>query len=137
MFWLEIGLLILGIFLLNLLMNFILRKLLKIEKEKKDFFSSDYVNERHGAIDKWLRRLWLLLSSIAIYLVFIQAFPVLLYLMLFVVLMASDAFVRAYFEWKHSNQPKLAILTLSELVVWTSAVTFVIYFDVFNLLTLV
>lgn len=134
MFWLEIGLLILGIVLLNSLINFVLRKILKIEKEKKDFLSSDYVHERHEKIDKWLKRLWILLSVIIIYLVFIQEFPIFLYLLLFIVLMALDAFVRAYFQWKHSEQPKQAVFTLSEMGVWVSAVTFVIYFDVFNFL---
>ena len=135
MFLLEIGLLILGIVLLNFLTKFILRKLLKIQKEKKDFFSLDYVNKRHEVIDKWLRRLWLLSGSIIIYLVLIQEFPIFLYLILFIGSMALDAIVKAYFEWKHSDQPKQAILTLSELVVWTSTITFVIYFDVFNFLT--
>ncbi len=135
MFLLEIGLLILGIVLLNFLTKFILRKLLKIQKEKKEFFSFDYVNKRHEVIDKWLRRLWLLLGSIIIYLVLIQEFPIFLYLILFIGSMALDAIVKAYFEWKHSDQPKQAILTLSELVVWTSTITFVIYFDVFNFLT--
>ncbi|ALS75914.1 hypothetical protein AUC31_12225 [Planococcus rifietoensis] len=134
MFWLEIGLVILGIVVLNTLMNFVLRKILKIEKEKKDFFSSYYVNERHEKIDKWLKRLWLLLSVIIIYLVFIQEFPILLYLMLFIVLMVLDSLVRAYFQWKHSDQPKQAVLILSEMAVWISAVTLVIYFDVFNFL---
>ncbi len=135
MFLLEIGLLILGIVLLNFLTKFILRKLLKIQKEKKEFFSLDYVNKRHEVIDKWLRRLWLLSGSIIIYLVLIQEFPIFLYLILFIGSMALDAIVKAYFEWKHSEQPKQAILTLSELVVWTSTITFVIYFDVFNFLT--
>ena len=135
MFLLEIGLLILGIVLLNFLTKFILRKLLKIQKEKKEFFSLDYVNKRHEVIDKWLRRLWLLSGSIIIYLVLIQEFPIFLYLILFIGSMALDAIVKAYFEWKHSEQPKQAILTLSELVVWTSTITFVIYFDVFNFFT--
>ena len=135
MFLLEIGLLILGIVLLNFLTKFILRKLLKIQKEKKEFFSLDYVNKRHEVIDKWLRRLWLLSGSIIIYLVLIQEFPIFLYLILFIGSMALDAIVKAYFEWKHSEQPKQAILMLSELVVWTSTITFVIYFDVFNFLT--
>lgn len=116
-------------------MNFVLRKLLKIDKEKKDFFSFDYVNERHEEIDKWLRWVWLLLSAVVIYLVFIHEFSIILYLILFIILMALDYFVRAYFQWKHSEQPRQAILTLSEMAVWISAVTLVIYFDVFNFLT--
>lgn len=38
--WLEIGLVVLGIVALVSTVNFVLRKLLKIEKEKKDFLRS-------------------------------------------------------------------------------------------------
>jgi len=53
--WLEIGLVILGIVVLVTIVNFILRKLLKIDKEKKDFFSYDYINEQHRKIEQWVR----------------------------------------------------------------------------------
>lgn len=53
--WLEIGMVILGIVVLISIINFILRKLLKIDKEKKDFFAVDYANERHRKIDQGVR----------------------------------------------------------------------------------
>ena len=133
--WLEIGLVILGIVVLISIVNFILRKLLKIEKEKKDFFSYDYINEQHRKIERWVRWSWMLVSLIAFSLILYQEFPVIFYLFLFIAWMATDAFVRAYFQWKHSEQPKQAVLTLSEMVVWVSTVTFIIYFDVFNFFT--
>lgn len=133
--WLEIGLVILGIVVLISILNFILRKLLKIEKEKKDFFSYDYINEQHRKIERWVRWSWVLVSLIAFSLILYRELPVIFYLFLFIAWIATDAFVRAYFQWKHSEQPKQAILTLSEMAVWISAVTFVIYFDVFNFLT--
>lgn len=135
MFWLEIGLVILGIVVLVSIVKIILRKLLKIEKEKKDFFSFDYINEQHRKIEQWVRWGWVLVSLIAFWLVIYQEFLAIFYLFLFIVWIALDAFVRAYFQWKHSEQPKQAILTLSEMTVWISAVTLVIYFDVFNFLT--
>ncbi|WP_211655344.1 DUF4181 domain-containing protein [Planococcus alpniumensis] len=133
--WLEIGLVILGIVVLVTIVNFVLRKLLQIEKEKKDFFSYDYINEQHRKIEQWVRWGWMLASLIAFSLVLYQEFPVIFYLFLFIAWMTTDAFVRAYFQWKHSDQPKQAILTLSEMAIWISAVTLVIYFDVFNFLT--
>lgn len=133
--WLEIGLVILGIVALVSTVNFVLRKLLKIEKEKKDFFAVDYANERHRKIDQWVRWGWMLVSTIVIFMVFAEELPIIFYLLLFIAWMATDAFVRAYFQWKHSEQPRQAILTLSETTVWISAVTLVIYFDIFNFLT--
>ena len=133
--WMEIGLVILGIVVLVTIVNFVLRKLLQIEKEKKDFFSYDYINEQHRKIEQWVRWGWMLASLIAFSLVLYQEFPVIFYLLLFIAWMTTDAFVRAYFQWKHSDQPKQAILTLSEMAIWISAVTLVIYFDVFNFLT--
>ena len=132
--WLEIGMVILGIVVLISIINFILRKLLKIDKEKKDFFAVDYANERHRKIDQGVRGGWMLVSTIVIFMVFAEELPVIFYLFLFIAWMTTDAFVRAYFQWKHSEQPKQAILTLSEMTVWISTVTFVIYFDVFNFL---
>ncbi|MEZ0481618.1 DUF4181 domain-containing protein [Planococcus sp. SSTMD024] len=133
--WLEIGSVILGIVVLVSIVKFILRKLLKVEKEKKDFFSYDYINEQHRKVERWVRWSWMLVSILLIYLVLYRELPVTLYLLLFIAWIATDAFVRAYFQWKHSEQPKQAVLTLSEMAVWISAVTFVIYFDVFNFLT--
>ncbi|MDN5710431.1 MAG: DUF4181 domain-containing protein [Planococcus sp. (in: firmicutes)] len=133
--WMEIGLVILGIVVLVTIVNFVLRKLLQIEKEKKDFFSYDYINEQHRKIEQWVRWGWMLASLIAFSLVLYQEFPVIFYLLLFIAWMTTDAFVRAYFQWKHSDQPKQAILTLSEMAIWISAVTLVFYFDVFNFLT--
>ncbi|MFP3356301.1 DUF4181 domain-containing protein [Planococcus citreus] len=135
MFWLEIGLVILTMFLLSSLINFILGKLLNIEKEKKELFSFDFANERHRKIDQWIRWGWMLVSILVIYLVLYRELPVTLYLMLFIAWMTTDASIRAYFQWKHSEQPKQAILTLSEMAVWVSTVTFIIYFDVFNFFT--
>ncbi|MGM0896447.1 MAG: DUF4181 domain-containing protein [Bacillota bacterium] len=133
--WLEIGLVIVGIVILVSIVNFILRKLLKIDKEKKDFFSYDYINEQHRKIEQWVRWGWILVSLIAFSLILYQELPVVFYLLLFIAWMTTDAFVRAYFQWKHSEQPKQAILTLSEMAIWIAGVTFVIYFDVFNFLT--
>ncbi|ANU20567.1 hypothetical protein BBI15_10235 [Planococcus plakortidis] len=133
--WLEIGLVILGIVILVSIVKFILSKLLKIEKEKKDFFSCDYINEQHRKIERWVRWSWMLVSIFLIYLVLYRELPVTLYLSLFIAWIATEAFVRAYFQWKYSEQPKQAVLTLSEMTVWISAVTSVVYFDVFNFLT--
>gem|GEM_PF-5578940 len=54
------------------------------------------------------------MSLIAFSLILYQELPVIFCLLLFIAWMTADAFVRAYFQWKHSDKPKQAILTLSE-----------------------
>lgn len=134
MFWLKFGFFILSVIAITSMVKFILRKILKIKKQKKDFFSYDFINDQHKKFDKWVRWGWLLVSAILIYLVLFQELPVVFYLSMFIGWMATDAFVRAYFQWKHSEQPKESVLTISEMLIWVIAVTVVIYFDVFNFL---
>ena len=135
MFWLKFGFFILIVIATISVVKFMLRKILKIEKQKKDFFSYDYINDQHKKIDKWVRWGWLPVSAVVIYLVLFQELPVVIYLLLFIAWMATDAFVRAYFQWKHSEQPKESVLTISEMVIWVTVVTVVIYFDVFHFFT--
>ena len=135
MFWLKFGFFILIVISTISVVKFSLRKILKIEKQKKDFFSYDYINDQHKKIDKWVRWGWLFIGLTTIYLVFFQELPVMFYFSLFIAWMATDAFVRAYFQWKYSEQPKESVLTISEMLIWVTAVTVVIYFDVFHFLT--
>ena len=57
MFWLKFVLIALVVFALISLVKVILRKTLKIEKVKKEFFSNNYINELHRKVDKWVGRL--------------------------------------------------------------------------------
>lgn len=134
MFWLKFVLFFVIVIATISVVKFMLRKVLKIEKRKKDFFSYDFINDQHKKIDKWVRWGWLLIGLTTIYLVFYQELPIMFYFSLFIAWMATDAFVRAYFQWKHSEQPKKSVLTISEMLIWVIAVTVVIYFDVFNFL---
>ncbi|MFC4713455.1 DUF4181 domain-containing protein [Planococcus dechangensis] len=134
MSWLKFILFFVIVIATIFVMKFSLRKLLKIEKREKDFLSHEHVNDQHKKIDKRVRWGWLFVGITIIYLVIFQEVPVMLYLLLYIAWMATDAFVRAYFQWKHSEQPKESVLTISEMLIWVIAVTVVIYFDVFNFL---
>lgn len=132
MFWLKLGIIILILFLLISSMKFFLRKVFKIEKEKTEFFSYNHINDLHKKVD-WCVRIGSAIVSIAvIYLVIFNEYPVTLYLVLLVLLTTADFSVRAIFEWKYSENPKQAILTVSEMSVLVIALILIFQFDVFS-----
>lgn len=133
MFWLKLGLFLVILFALTSLLKFSLRKLFKIEKEKKEFFSYNHINKLHKKID-WLVRWASTLALITIlYLVMYREYPVTLFLIALILLTAIDYSVRAFFEWKYTDNPKQAILTIGEMVVFVAALTLTFQFDWLNL----
>ncbi|TYS17139.1 DUF4181 domain-containing protein [Rossellomorea vietnamensis] len=127
MFWIKLGVIIVIASVIISMVQFILRKVFKIEKVKKGFISYNYINDLHRKIDKWIRNI----SSVTLgVLVFIQLkyFEENIYLfacgiILFLVL---DYSVRLFFEWKYSAHPKQAILTITEMFLGTIAVIIVL-----------
>lgn len=75
------------------------------------------------------------MSLVIIYLVIFKEFSVTLYLILLVLLTMADFLVRATFEWKYSQNPKQAIITISEMTLIILALIVVFQFDIFNLFT--
>lgn len=113
-------------------MNFSLRKVFGIKKEKKRIFSYNHLNDLHKKIDWAIRIGAMLVSIIALYLIFYKEFPVTLYLILLIVLAIIDYSTRAIFEWKFSEHPKQAILTIGEMCVIVISFFIVFYFDLFH-----
>ena len=133
MFWLKLGLFLVILFALISLLKFFLRKLFNIKKEKKEFFSYNHINNLHKKID-WLVRWATTLALITIlYLVMYREYPVTLFLIALILLTAIDYSVRAFFEWKYSDNPKQAILTIGEMVVFVAVLALTIQFDWLNL----
>ncbi|RBP00224.1 DUF4181 domain-containing protein [Rossellomorea aquimaris] len=126
MFWLKFVFIAMIVFALISLVKFILRKMFKIEKVKKEFFSNNHINELHRKVDKWVRRSTGLIFAILI-LVQInnEAFN---YLLLLGIIFSAmlDYGVKAYFEYKYSEVPKQAILTLTELFLILTALVVVV-----------
>lgn len=135
MFWLKVGISIFILFLLISGVNFFLRKVFKIEKEKKSVFSYNHINDLHKKVDWSIRIGSMIVSLVIIYLVIFKEFPVTLYLILIVLLITADFLVRAIFEWKYSQNPKQAILTISEMTLIIIAFIAVFQFDIFNFFT--
>lgn len=133
MFWLTMGLVLAVLFALISLLKFSLRKLFKIEKEKKDLFSYNHINKLHQKVD-WFVRGVSMLSLIAIlYLTMYKEYPVTLFLIALISLTILDYSVRAFFEWRYSDNPKQSILTISEMTVLVLVFVGIIQFDLLNL----
>ncbi|MEI2664100.1 DUF4181 domain-containing protein [Rossellomorea sp. LJF3] len=126
MFWLRFVFIAMVVFALISLVKFILRKTLKIEKVKKEFFSYNHINELHRKVDKWVGRLT---GIIFVIIILVQVnnedFNYLLIMgMIFTSML--DYGVKAFFEYRYSEVPKQAILTVTELFLVMTAVVVVL-----------
>lgn len=132
MVWLKIGLYLVILFALMAVVKFALRKIFKIEKEKTEWFSYNHVNKTHKKVD-WVVRILSAIVLIGIlYLVIFKEYSIIFYLIPIVLFMAIDYVVRAFFEWRYSDHPKQAILTIGEMVVFATALALTIQFDWLN-----
>ncbi|KAA0955387.1 DUF4181 domain-containing protein [Sporosarcina sp. ANT_H38] len=114
MIWIKIAFFLLILFVLNTIVKLLLRKILKIEKEKKPFFSYNHINELHGKID-WTIRITSMIALIVINsLIIIKDYSINLLLIASFFYIVVDYAVRAFFECKYSQNPKQYILTISE-----------------------
>ncbi|ARF16119.1 DUF4181 domain-containing protein [Sporosarcina ureae] len=130
MFWFRFGLIIVCVFALISLLKVLLRKLLKIEKVKREFFSYNYINELHRKIDKSLRVISTV-SLIILYIVLLFYYENLIYLFFFAILFFTilDYMITAFFEWKYTLYPKQSILTITEMLVLIAATIIVVQFN--------
>lgn len=129
MFWIMFAFIVLIVFAINSIVKLLLRKLFKIEKEKKPFFSYNHINELHKKID-WISRITSAIVLIVTNtLIIIEGYSINLILIATTFYIVLDCTVRAFFECKYSKNPKEYILTISEGVLYLLAITIVIYFD--------
>jgi hypothetical protein len=127
-FWLQFFLVISIVFVLTSLVKFLLRKIFKIEKVKRKLFSYNHINEFHRKVDKWIRNITtIVLIILALLMITYEGFTY-VYAFGVVFLLAADYAVRAFFEWKYSEFPKQAILTLAEMFMWLTAFIIAIQF---------
>ncbi|MGB3260863.1 DUF4181 domain-containing protein, partial [Paenisporosarcina sp.] len=91
MFWIKFGLIAIIVFILISIVKLLLRKLLNIEKVKKEFFSYNHINELHRKIDKGLK-IFSVITLILLSFVLLFYFEDLIYLILIapIVLMVLD-----------------------------------------------
>ncbi|QBP42062.1 DUF4181 domain-containing protein [Paenisporosarcina antarctica] len=128
MFWIKLALFVLIVFGLNMVVKLLLRKVLKIEKEKKPFLSYNHINNLHKKIDWAMRITSVIVIIITNMLVIVENYPN-YFLLLPIFIIGLDYPVRAFFERKYSQNPKQYILTLSEGVIVLLALAIVIQFN--------
>ncbi|MFT9597329.1 DUF4181 domain-containing protein [Mesobacillus sp.] len=114
--------------------KFTLRKIFNIKKVKKKAFSYNHIKRAHRIVDWTVRLTGLTVYLIFMYQLYYHDFSFNLFLFIMTLIFTSESFVRAYFEWKASPDPKQSILSLGEGVVLIIIVLVIIQFDVLNLL---
>ena len=119
------------VFVINSVLKFTLRKLFKIEPSKREFFSYNHINDQHRKIDWFVRYGTLIAGLVLLYFVALGDYPPSYYLAAVIAFIAVDQVVRAFFEWRASENPKQSILTLIQMAVFVAAVVVVIQFNFF------
>ena len=128
MYWVKFISIAIMIFVLISTVKYVLRKLLKLKKVKRNPFSFNHINETHRKVDKWLRVFTALTVMILALLMINNKDFTNVYLLGVVGLFGLDYAVRAFFEIKYSEYPKQAILTIAEMVLMLTAVITVFQF---------
>lgn len=135
MLWLKIGLFLVILFVSASVVKFALRKLFNIEKVKKDWFSYNHINKKHKKMDSVVRLATTIVLIAVAYLVIIKEYSILFYVVPLVLLTVLDYTVRAFFEWKYTENPKQSIVTMGEIITILTATAVIVQFDLLHLLS--
>lgn len=122
------------LFTVIFLVKVLLRKIFHIEKGKKEFFSYNHVNSLHRKVDWAIRIVTMVVYITFIYGVVYERYSVELLLSAMLAILILQYSVQAFFEWRYSDHPKEAILTISETIIFALAIGAVIWFDLLNFL---
>jgi hypothetical protein len=124
-FWVKFSLLAIIVFVIISIVKFLLRKIFKVEKVKRTFFSYNHINDSHRKVDKWMRTFTGITLMILAILVINYKDLSYLYLIGVITLWTVDYAIRAFFEMAYSEHPKQAILTLAEMFLMLIAILIV------------
>lgn len=133
MFWLNILFMVIIVSSIMYLAKWFLRKLFNIKKTKKKLFSYNHINKWHARIDWGMRIVTVIVNFILIFLISYERISILSISLVLVLIILSDFFIRAFFEWKYIDNPKEAILTLSDMVILLVSVVVVFGMNLLNL----
>ncbi|KQL35279.1 DUF4181 domain-containing protein [Psychrobacillus sp. FJAT-21963] len=132
MIWISFIFILLIVFALISVVKTILRKVFNIEKEKKEFFFYNHINELHRKID-WVIRIAVFITTIsATFYMLNEDFSINLLLFIYFFNVVIEYGVRAFFEWKYLGGSKRYILTISEGVILALVIAIVIDFDLLS-----
>jgi Domain of unknown function (DUF4181) len=124
-FWVKFSLIAIIVFVIISIVTFLLRKIFKVEKVKRTFFSYNHINDSHRKVDKWMRTFTGITLMILAILVINYKDLSYLYLIGVITLWTVDYAIRAFFEMAYSEHPKQAILTLAEMFLMLFAILIV------------
>ncbi|MGV2939155.1 DUF4181 domain-containing protein [Mesobacillus sp. LC4] len=112
------------------LMKYFLRKVLHIPRVKRKAFSYYHINQTHRNLE-WVLRVSTVIAYVYLsFQLMYEDFSVNLFLLIMTLLFTAQDFLRAYFEWKATDQPKESILSIAEGVMLLGIVLLLIQFDV-------
>ena len=133
MFWLNIFFIVIIVSSIMYLTKRLLRKKFNIEKTQKKFYSYNHINKCHARIDWSLRILTVVVNFILIFLISYERISILSISLVLVLIIISDYLVRAFFEWRYTDNPKEAILTISDMVILLVSVILVFGMNLLSL----
>ncbi|WP_110938451.1 DUF4181 domain-containing protein [Salipaludibacillus neizhouensis] len=123
MFWIKFGLISIIVFILISVVKVLLRKVLKIEKVKREFFSYNHINKLHRIIHWILRIITMITYCFLLYMMIYQESSIYLFIVLLITFTVLEYVVRAFFEWKYTQHPKQSIITISEMLLLVTAMS--------------
>ncbi|MDF2065511.1 DUF4181 domain-containing protein [Bacillus sp. Cr_A10] len=132
MIWISFIFILLIVFALISVVKLILRKVFNIEKEKKEFFSNNHINELHRKIERALRIAVFIATISATFYMLNEDFSINLLLLIYFFNVVIEYGVSAFFEWKYLEGSKRYILTISEGVILALVIAIVIDFDLLS-----
>lgn len=128
MLWVTFSLIAIIVFILISIVKFFLRKIFKLERVKRNLFSYNHINEFHRKVENWVRIFTATtLMVLAIVMINYEDLTY-LYFLGVITLLALEYAVRAFFEFKYSEYPKQAILSLTEMFLMVTAILIVFQF---------
>lgn len=134
MVWLKfVGFILVVAFIISLV-NAVLRKIFEIEKTREGLFPFNSVSKLHRRIDSTIHAIAAVVYIISFYLIVSKGYSVDIFLVSMILFTIMDHSVQAIFEWKYSQIPKQAILTISEMSLVVIALILTIHFDLFSIL---
>lgn len=117
MIWLNFALIVLITFALITVVKLCLRKVFNIEKVKKELFSYNHINDLHKKLDWAIRITSPIVLIIIVYWIIFRDYSVNIFLIALIITSGIDYAVRAFFEWRYTQNPKQSILTISEIFI--------------------
>lgn len=133
MFWLYFAFIVVIVLTIMYVVRFLLRRAFSIDKSKKDFFSYNHINDLHRKVDWGIRLIILVVNLVLFFMIIEDIVPIYFVVIALLVLIIVDRLVHAFFEWKYSDNPKDAILTLSDMIIMVNAVVLVSSMNLLNL----